>query len=191
MAQGVSELGLGSSVCPFVCVQVCVWDWREGGGGKGRLSMVLSPWLNEVISRPLSICYRGSRGDQGVAMARWTQKGVAWEQVQGSGVRVRGSRVTASWTAHKRRPGWEKKEGKFDFLSLFFFLSFLGFFLLWRATLEEWTPLDINIELWGWDEKRGGSWRMKKVRRGMGFTERDPTATEALEGLFALYLTDG
>lgn len=60
--------------------------------------------LNEVISRALSICYRGS-SDRGVAMARSTQKGVAWERVQGSGVRVSGSEVTASWTAHKRRRG--------------------------------------------------------------------------------------
>lgn len=102
VAQEVSELGLGA---PCVCPSMCV---KRGGGGGVRADC---PWctlragLNEVISRPLSICYRGSSSDQGVAMARWTQKGVAWERVQGSGVRVRGSRVTASWTAHKRRPG--------------------------------------------------------------------------------------
>lgn len=68
-------------------------------GIPGRLSAVR---FNEVISRVLSICYRGS-GDHCVAMVRSTQKGVAWERVQGSGVRVRGSEVTASWTADKRR----------------------------------------------------------------------------------------
>ncbi|KAJ8000113.1 hypothetical protein DPEC_G00201470 [Dallia pectoralis] len=36
-------------------------------------------------------------------MARSTQKGVAWERLQGSGARVGRSEVTASWTAHKRR----------------------------------------------------------------------------------------
>lgn len=86
---------------------MCVREGKQGGGFRADC-----PWcsplraaLNEVISRPLSICYRGSSSDQGVAMARWTQKGVPWERVQGSGVKVRGSRVTASWTAHKRRPG--------------------------------------------------------------------------------------
>lgn len=87
---------------------MCLRHGREGRKGERADCPWYSPLragLNEVISRPLSICYRGSSGDQGVAMARWTQKGVAWERVQGSGVRVRGSRVTASWTAHKRRPG--------------------------------------------------------------------------------------
>ncbi|KAK2887350.1 hypothetical protein Q8A67_015578 [Cirrhinus molitorella] len=47
----------------------------------GRLSTSL---LNKVISTAPSICYRGSDG-LGVAV----QKGVAWERVQGSGVRVK------------------------------------------------------------------------------------------------------
>lgn len=111
----------GASVCLSMCV-------RQGKGMEGAVAGADCPWclplLNEVIARTLSICYRGSSSDQGVAMARWTQKGVAWERVQGSGVRVRGSRVTASWTAHKRRPGWEKKEGKFSF----------SFFIHWVDT---------------------------------------------------------
>ncbi|KAJ8335273.1 hypothetical protein SKAU_G00409120 [Synaphobranchus kaupii] len=53
-------------------------------------------WFNKVISRALSICYPWQRcsGDhRHVAMARTlSQKGVAWERVQGSGVRVAGSR---------------------------------------------------------------------------------------------------
>ncbi len=44
---------------------------------------------------------RGS--DHWVSMERCTQKGVAWECPRGSGVRVKGSEVRASWTAHKRR----------------------------------------------------------------------------------------
>lgn len=60
-----------------------MWVWVWGGlivfGAE-----LLRAGLNEVIARPLSICYRGSSADQGVAMARWTQKGVAWERVQGS-----------------------------------------------------------------------------------------------------------
>ena len=116
---------------------------------------LLRAGLNEVISRPLSICYRGSSSDQGVAMARWTQKGVAWERVQGSGVRVRGSGVTTSWTAHKRRPGEKRRREGLVFF-LFLALSSLGFSLGWD-TSEEWTPLDINIELGRLDEKeRGG-----------------------------------
>lgn len=102
VTQEVSKLGWGRSVCLSMCV-------RQGKRMEGAVAGADCPWclplLNEVIARTLSICYRGSSSDQGVAMARWTQKGVAWERVQGSGVRVRGSRVTASWTAHKRRPG--------------------------------------------------------------------------------------
>lgn len=100
---------VGGAVHESKSVYVCESGGRQEGGGGFRADC---PWrsplragLNEVISRPQSICYRGSSSDQGVAMARWTQKGVAWERVQGSGVRVRGSRVTASWTAHKRRRG--------------------------------------------------------------------------------------
>lgn len=103
------ECGAGGVIVGFgvPCVRLCVYKYvfKTGGGVQADCSWVFSPLLNEVISRPLSICYRGSSGDQGVAMVRWTQKGVAWERVQGSGVRVRGSGVTASWTAYKRRPG--------------------------------------------------------------------------------------
>ena len=114
-----------------------------GGCTQGRLSTAR---LNEVISRTLSICYRGS-GDRCVAMARTTQKGVAWERVQGSGVRVRRSQVTASWTAHKRSPRCEKKEERKEGRRrcggvLLFFFFYVG-------RLFNWTPLDINIEL-GW-----------------------------------------
>lgn len=55
--------------------------------GRGQIvfgAELLRAGLNEVIARTLSICYRGSSSDQGVAMASWTQKGVAWERVQGS-----------------------------------------------------------------------------------------------------------
>lgn len=76
-------VGAGSSVCPSMCVKqgscVCV--------GRGQIvfgAELLQAGLNEVIARTLSICYRGSSSDQGVAMASWTQKGVAWERVQGS-----------------------------------------------------------------------------------------------------------
>ena len=113
---------VGGAVHESKSVYVCVWVRGRQEGGFGADCPRRSPLrvgLNEVISRPQSICYRGSSSDQGVAMARWTQKGVAWERVQGSGVRVRGSKVTASWTAHKRRRGWEKKEGRFGFLSPF------------------------------------------------------------------------
>lgn len=133
--------------------RVCM---RAGEGRRGELRAdcprcsPLRAGLNEVISRPLSICYRGSSSGQGVAMARWTQKGVAWERVQRSGVRFRGSRVTASWTEHKRRPGEKRRrEG------LVFFLLFPPF-LLGRETSEEWTPLDINIEPGRQDEKAKG-----------------------------------
>lgn len=92
-------------VSKYVCVCETGKERRGGFRADCPWCSTLRAGLNEVISRPLSICYRGSSSDQGVAMARWTQKGVAWERVQGSGVRVRGSRVAASWTAHKRRPG--------------------------------------------------------------------------------------
>ena len=149
---------------------------REGGGGIRADCPWCSPLragLNEVISRPQSICYRGSSSDQGVAMARWTQKGVAWERVQGSGVRVRGSKVTASWTAHKRRRGWEKKEGRFGFLSPF--RPFFSRFLPGRETSDKWTPLDINIELGRWDEiGRGGLQRVKGSEKGHGVHREGP-----------------
>lgn len=64
-------------------------------------------------------------------MERRTQKGVAWECPQGSGVRVKGSEVRASWTAHKRRRGWEKG----------------GEGVIQRLT--DWTQWNINIELKG------------------------------------------
>lgn len=78
-------VGIGRSVCLSMCVKrrkgscVCVWV----GGQIVFGAELLRAGLNEVIARPLSICYRGSSSDQGVAMASWTQKGVAWEQVQG------------------------------------------------------------------------------------------------------------
>lgn len=65
-------------------VRVCVGGCVGGGGQIVSGADLLRAGLNEVIARPLSICYRGSSSDQGVAMARWTQKGVAWERVQGS-----------------------------------------------------------------------------------------------------------
>lgn len=77
-------VGTGRSVCPSMCVKqgscVCVWV----GGQIVFSAELLQAGLNEVIARTLSICYRGSSSDQGVAMASWTQKGVAWERVQGS-----------------------------------------------------------------------------------------------------------
>lgn len=80
-----SGVGIRRSVCPSICVKrrkgSCVRAWVGGQIVFG--AELLRVGLNEVIARPLSICYRGSSNDQGVAMASWTQKGVAWEQVQG------------------------------------------------------------------------------------------------------------
>ena len=62
-----------------------------------------------------------------------TQKGVAWECPPRSGVRVKGSKVRASWTAHKRRWGWEREVGG----------------PVQRPT--DWAQWDINIEpMEGW-----------------------------------------
>lgn len=93
----------------------------------GRLS------THKVISTTLSICYRDSNGLR-VAIARSVQKGVAWERVQGSGVRVKRWGVTASWTAQEEARVW--KAGG-------------------------WNPLDVNIELRGrWESvwMKGARW---------------------------------
>lgn len=109
VTQAVSKLGLGGrSVCE-----------PGEGGGPGGFGGADCPWceplLNEVIASALSICYRGSGGEQGVAMARWTQKGVAWEQVQGSGVRVGGGQGSQPAGQHTRGGRVRKREGKFVF----------------------------------------------------------------------------
>lgn len=57
-------------------------------------------------------------------MAQSGQKGVAWERVQGSRVRVKRSKVTASWPAQEETR--VRKEG---------------------GASSGWTTLDINIEL--------------------------------------------
>lgn len=129
------------------CVSKYVCETGKGMGGGPRADC---PWrspvragLNEVIARPLSICYRGSSSDQGVAMARWTQKGVAWERVQGSGVRVRGVKGHSQLDSTQEESRVRKEGGKVWFSFSFFGLSSLG--SAWEG--EEWTPLDINIEL--------------------------------------------
>lgn len=70
------------------------------GLGQIRLHYTIQMKVNYVYRHNLYIC-RWS--DHWVTMERCTQKGVAWECPQGSGVRVNRSKVRASWTAHKRR----------------------------------------------------------------------------------------
>lgn len=81
------------------------WEW----GVQGQIVHGALPLLNEVIASALSICYRGSSSEQGVAMARWTQKGVAWERVQGSGVRVGGGQGSQPAGQHTRGGRGEKR----------------------------------------------------------------------------------
>lgn len=52
-----------------------------------------------------------SSSDQHIAMVRGWQKGMPWERLPGSGVRVRRSGGTGSWAADKRSRGWEKRAG--------------------------------------------------------------------------------
>lgn len=112
----------------------------EGGGGTGADCPWCLPLLNEVIARALSICYRGSSSDQGVAMARWTQKGVAWERVQGSGVRVRGVKGHSQLDSTQEEARVRKEGGK------------VWFFFLRPPSGHS---LDANIELRQRDEKWG------------------------------------
>lgn len=44
-------------------------------------------------------------------MVQGWQKGMPWERLLGSGVRVRRSGGTGSWAADKRSRGWEKRAG--------------------------------------------------------------------------------
>lgn len=105
-------------MCPSMCVR-----WGKGmEGRRGGVAEADCPWclplLNEVIARTLSICYRGSSSDQGVAMARWTQKGVAWERVQGSGVRVRGVKGHSQLDSTQEEARVRKEGGKVWFFFL-------------------------------------------------------------------------
>ena len=161
-----------------VCVSERDVDGRRMAGvwkGPGRLSMVLNPpggaeW--SYFQAPVHLLpwqQRRPRCCHGEVDTK--RRGVG----TGPGVRSegQGSRVTASWTAHKRRPGWEKKEGRFAFLSPF--RPFFSGVLLGRETSAEWTLLDINIEPGGEMknvgevvEGEGG------VRRAVGSTGRGP-----------------
>lgn len=123
------KVGIGRGA---VCVQVCVCVRHERYGVRGGVAGADCPWclplLNEVIASTLSICYRGSSSEQGVAMARCTQKGVAWERVQGSGVRVGGGQGSQPAGQHTRGGRGEKRRRE----SLVFF--FLG-----PASGRRWT----------------------------------------------------
>lgn len=81
-------------------------------------------------------------------MARWTQKGVAWERVQGSGVRVGGVKGHSQLDSTQEEARVRKEGGKVWFsFPFFFFLPFLPCDSAGRETSDDWTSLDINIEL--------------------------------------------
>lgn len=78
-------------------------------------------------------------------MARWTQKGVAWERVQGSGVRVRGVKGHSQLDSTQEESRVRKEGGKvwFSFSS---FLAFLLWVLLGREKSGHHWTLTLN---WG------------------------------------------
>lgn len=141
-----------------VCVSQYECGTGEGGGGLGQIVHAPHPSGRGWMKLFPGLC-------PSVTVAAAATKVLPWQGGHKKAWRGNGSRgqewgsggrgVTASWTAHKRRRWWEKKEGRFGFLSAFRpFL--LRVFWLRRETSEEWTPLDINIELGRWDEKRRG-----------------------------------
>lgn len=122
---GVSEcdtsgvkVGIGEGGA--VCVQVCVWDGGKGMGGDGGVLQgqivhgAYPSWMKLLPGPCPSVTVAAAVTKvlpwQGGHKKAWRGNGSRGQE-WGSG----GSRVTASWTAHKRRPGWEKKEGKFGF----------------------------------------------------------------------------